>query len=311
MRAFEPALVDLARAQHGAFSSAQAHRLGVDDLTLSRLTLKGELVRVRQAAYLLAAAVEALTPEQRYARSARAILLTRPPLTWLSHHAALAIAGLPLVGVDLARFDVCAEIKRSFRRSGLVSHVLPDLEPCLVVDGARCVSTELAIVQTTFLSGLRAGVVAADAALHSGLVSSEALSAAGVRTAPGKKQSRQLEALLSVVDARAESPGESLSRLLLTGLGWPVSSQVDIYDAAGFVGRVDFLVGERVVVEFDGLVKYEGAGGREALAREKRREDRLRAAGYEVVRLTWADLRAPERVARPVRQAMARTRLAS
>jgi very-short-patch-repair endonuclease len=72
------------------------------------------------------------------------------------------------------------------------------------------------------------------------------------------------------------------------------------------IGRVDFLVGDRVVVEFDGMVKYGGADGREALAAEKRREDRLRTAGYEVVRLTWADLHQPEHVARAIRQAMAR-----
>jgi very-short-patch-repair endonuclease len=52
----------------------------------------------------------------------------------------------------------------------------------------------------------------------------------------------------------------------------------------------------RVVVEFDGAVKYQGADGRNALIREKRREDALRALGYRVVRLTWSELRRPERV---------------
>jgi very-short-patch-repair endonuclease len=97
-----------------------------------------------------------------------------------------------------------------------------------------------------------------------------------------------------------------LTRLLLAGLGLAVRSQVRLFDELGLMGRVDFLVGEKVVVEFDGLVKYEGAQGREALAAEKRREDRLRAAGYEVVRLTWADLDRPDRVARMVRVAVAR-----
>jgi very-short-patch-repair endonuclease len=69
---------------------------------------------------------------------------------------------------------------------------------------------------------------------------------------------------------------------------------------------VDFLVDERVVIEFDGLVKYDGHEGQAALAAEKRREDRLRAAGYEVIRLTWADLDHPERVVLLVRQARAR-----
>lgn len=74
--------------------------------------------------------------------------------------------------------------------------------------------------------------------------------------------------------------------------------QVDIHGRTGaFIARVDFLFrAARVVVEFDGAVKYAGADGRDALVREKRREDALRALGYRVVRLTWADLRRPERV---------------
>ncbi len=94
--------------------------------------------------------------------------------------------------------------------------------------------------------------------------------------------------------------------MLLSGLGLAFRTQVNLRDSLGHIGRVDFLVGDRVVVEFDGMVKYDGADGRDALAAEKQREDRLRAAGYEVVRLTWADLKDPERVARLIRQATAR-----
>ena len=71
----------------------------------------------------------------------------------------------------------------------------------------------------------------------------------------------------------------------------------------GFVARVDFLVHHNVVLEFDGLAKYDGAQGKDALVREKAREDAIRALGYEVVRLTWADLGDPARVARLIRQA--------
>ena len=103
-------------------------------------------------------------------------------------------------------------------------------------------------------------------------------------------------AAVDAVDPKAESPGETRTRLILVAAGLDVRSQVTIEDVDGAVGRVDFLVGGRVVVEFDGLVKYDGADGKLALAREKVREDRLRAAGFRVVRLTWADLAHPERV---------------
>ncbi len=96
----------------------------------------------------------------------------------------------------------------------------------------------------------------------------------------------------------SESPGESWTRLVLAGLGLQAEQQVEIRDGRGrFVARVDFLLPEqRMIIEFDGAVKYDGAQGREALVREKRREDALRALGYRIVRLTWADLADPQQV---------------
>lgn len=86
--------------------------------------------------------------------------------------------------------------------------------------------------------------------------------------------------------------------------GVPWVSQVPIRDARGqFVARVDFLVDRWVVVEFDGRMKYDDP---QVLWAEKRREDALRALGYEVVRLTWSDLDHPERVARLIREARGR-----
>lgn len=93
---------------------------------------------------------------------------------------------------------------------------------------------------------------------------------------------------------------------MLTDHGLPVRSQVSICDASGIlVGRVDFLVGDHVIVEFDGAVKYERAQGRSALVAEKSREDALRALGYVVVRVTWSDLASPTRVISQIRKALA------
>lgn len=92
-------------------------------------------------------------------------------------------------------------------------------------------------------------------------------------------------------------------------LGLPtVDPQVEIRDERGrFVGRVDFLFrAQPPAVEFDGLVKYGGTDGRQALIDEKRREDALRSLGYQMVRLTWRNLRDPGLVDRPIRKAFAR-----
>ena len=111
--------------------------------------------------------------------------------------------------------------------------------------------------------------------------------------------------MLRLVDGRRESVGESRCGVALAMAGIVATPQVTITDAhGGFVARVDFLVeGTRVVVEFDGKVKY-AAGDPTVLWDEKRREDRLRRLGYVVVRITWAHLERPGAVAAAVRSAL-------
>lgn len=108
------------------------------------------------------------------------------------------------------------------------------------------------------------------------------------------------------VDGRRETVGESRTAVTLAFAGIELVPQVTITDEDGrFVARVDFVVaGTRVIVEFDGRVKYGDESGA-TLFDEKKREDRLRALGYIVVRIVWADLETPGLVAAKVRRAMA------
>jgi hypothetical protein len=302
----DPALADLARAQRGAFSARQARTYAVTDLDLHHLVRAGQVVRVRRGAFVRASALEGLSPEEGYAVRTRAVLLSRTAPSWASHHAALAVSGLPLVGARYDRFDLCARVSREYRNGAVVTRPLPEGEPAMLVHGVPCVSTEAALVQTAARYGIRVAVVALDAALRQGLVSVEGVEQAADRLALGVRGRARARQALALSDSQTESPGESLTRLLLHGLGEAPRSQVQVWDGRGLIGRVDFLVDERVVIEFDGLVKYDGHEGQAALAAEKRREDRLRAAGYEVIRLTWADLDHPERVVLLLRQARAR-----
>jgi very-short-patch-repair endonuclease len=114
----------------------------------------------------------------------------------------------------------------------------------------------------------------------------------------------KVDLMVELADPACESPGESRARLILRSLGMVFVAQAEIR-APGFLARVDFLIG-RVVVEFDGAIKYADASGRAELVREKRREDELRRLGYEIVRLTWADLADPARVGRLIREAQVR-----
>ena len=104
------------------------------------------------------------------------------------------------------------------------------------------------------------------------------------------------------MDARSESVGESRCRVVLHELGYAPRPQVLLSDAAGVFARLDFEIEDiSTVVEFDGRIKYgklvpEGHSASDVLWEEKRREDRIRATGRQVVRLTWADLEHPHRI---------------
>ncbi len=133
----------------------------------------------------------------------------------------------------------------------------------------------------------------------------DALTTAGdlVASWPG---SSRVRSMLAFVDGRSESVGETRCRIELVTHGIPLVPQVPIRDRDGNVfARVDFVIeGYKVVVEFDGRVKY-AEGDKQVLWDEKRREDRLRALGYLVVRITWADLEHPGAAVAKVRRAMA------
>jgi hypothetical protein len=89
---------------------------------------------------------------------------------------------------------------------------------------------------------------------------------------------------------------ESAGRVRIVTSGLPVPElQVELWDDDGFIGRVDGWYDDAaVVLEFDGVVKYlDPHGARtpsEVLWQEKRREDRMRAAGARFVRVVHEDL---------------------
>ncbi len=298
-------LTAVASARGGVFTSGHASALGLDDTALTRLRRTGDVLRLRRDAYALGSLWEAATPEQRLVLRARAVLASRAGGV-ATHQSALALHGLPLHGVDMETVDVRAAVNRVRLRSGVRTHPTPTGSRHVVADGYRCAPIGLALAQVAVRSGLLAALVPLDAALHAGRCSIEEVSCALATMSLTPRLRARGAQLLVRADPASESVGETRTRLLLTDLGLPMRTQVEIRDTTGhLVGRVDLLVGARVVVEFDGAVKYEGAEGRAALIAEKRREDALRALGFAVVRVTWADLDRPGAVGSMVRRAMA------
>lgn len=160
-------------------------------------------------------------------------------------------------------------------------------------------------------AGFTSAVCAMDNALHKKLCTRAQLEEAAAQL-PVLHRSVASRAI-AAADGACESPGESRTRILLVDAGFGVVSQQEIRSGREFIGRVDFLVDGCVVVEFDGLMKYDGVDGRRNLAAEKTREERLNRLGYEVVRVIWSELNHPNELIRRVRvaRALARERRAA
>lgn len=290
-------LVATAAARGGYCTATEAAGFGIDPMALARACRAGELRRLRRNAYVLGSVWQAADTDERERLRIRAILLGRPTSA-ASHFSALALHGLP-VWPARAQVEVVAPVKRMWVTRQL--RVRP-LEPGCVtvtVDGTPTVTVAAALRQVVAEHEPWA-VVPLDAALHRGDVT-----ALGLVEGVGDGERALMQDAVRRADPACESVGETRTRVLLQDLGHRVQSQVDIWDRRGeLVGRVDFLVGSRVIVEFDGAKKYGGAEGRDALVAEKAREDALRALGYVVVRLTWADLDRPDVVGAKLRAAM-------
>lgn len=224
-----------------------------------------------------------------------------------SHHSALVLHGLPTFAADLHQVHLTrTEDDHSRRRPGLTVHQrLVGAER----DDVR-MAPAVAVVQAGLSGTGVTALVAADAALHRGLVTVASLDeATALLRGPGSAGVRRA---LRHVDGRAESPGETRSRLVLTLMGLTVEPQFEVVDG-DFRAVADLRVaGTRLLVEFDGFVKYSRADPyrldrcpTEVLAIEKLREDHLRELGYVVLRIVWSDLDDVPALRRRVERALA------
>jgi very-short-patch-repair endonuclease len=299
----------LLAAQGGVVGAGQLARLGLTSATTRRWVESGELVRVRRGAFVAAGQWYGAhaDPDEQCRLMVMAVMRSRPTGEVATHHSALALHRLPLWHVDRRLVVLAADVQETTTCHGLRLSPLRALVQETDVNGLGALCIPDAVV-TASSHAVEAGVVAADAALHNGLCTLDELWESADRLLPGLRGKARVHRALASVDGAAESPGESRSRLVLTALGLPVRSQVSISDESGaFVARVDFLVAGRVVVEFDGAVKYGGDPGQQALVAEKLREDRLRELGYELVRVTWDELAEPERLLARIRRALVRS----
>ena len=178
-----------------------------------------------------------------------------------SHTTAAIAHGLPVRKDLLGAVQLSALVGRRGKPKsgpGYRTHVRRvDPEWLVTVRGLRATDALRTVLDCARMVDADWGVVIGDAALHQGLITSDALTAAAgsVTNLRGAGRAR---ALAGRVSSRAESPGESLTRLRLQRLGLDPEEQVEL--AVSGNPRVDFFIDRWLVVEFDGKAKYAMSG---------------------------------------------------
>ena len=283
--------------------------------------LRSEWVRVRAGGYAKLDAWRCLDRSEQHRRLVVATAAKLGDSSTVGFVSAAELLGLPVV--DSGRHGDRVHVYRNasnggYRKGSVHAHVgVIDPADTIVVDGITITSVTRTVVDCARLLPLSGGVAMADQALHAGRTTLDALVEA-TRRQSGHRGIGKAKTMLTVADPRAESVGETISRMVLRGAGLPSPElQVEIRVRDGIVVRVDFCWPDRRVIgEFDGREKYgrflrPGETVADAVWREKRREDMLRAMGWTVVRWTWADLADPAALAQRIEAAFAAARLAA
>lgn len=167
------------------------------------------------------------------------------------------------------------------------------------LDGVPITSLERTVVDCARALREPQALVIADSALRLG--ADRSVMATILREAGGKRGVRRAREVLTLADARSESPGETLVRWVAHTNGLPaLDLAIPVSTPLGpFVidlGWTELKIG----IEFDGAVKYSGGvyGDPESQrAAERRRQEALEAAGWVIIRVTWEELDEPHMLA--------------
>lgn len=294
-----PQLQAHADRQGGVVTRRQAKDAGYTERELRTLTaVDGPWLAVRRGAYVERTTWEALDPFDGRARArdtAAHLTMTTPHL--MSHDSAARALALPMLRpkrelVHITRYGVGGTrtehgVKHHMTQVGL-------LNTC-VIDGMRVTGPARTALDLAREHGFACGTVACDAALERGLDMADlAAELVPIWCWPGVTQAR---AAVALSRPGAESPGETLMRLLVVELdiGQP-ETQFPVRVGEG-VAWTDLRVGCHVF-EFDGRIKYRrqeqgGVADREVedvLWDERTRERLVCSEGLGLSRVVWDDL---------------------
>jgi hypothetical protein len=287
------------------------HAAGVTDDELRRLRSQRRLTVVRRGAYVPADDRRLADAVARHVLDVRAAARNVSPDAVVSHASAAAVHGLTLWNVPLDRVHVTRNRRSGGRLTALlhVHTVGLDADEIVEVDGIAVTSVPRTLADLARTLPFEPALVVADAALHRHRATPAAFEEAVARAA-GREGSPSARRVAAAADRRAESPGETRSRVAMARAGLPPPALQ--HEVPELRAVTDFYWEEfRTVGEFDGKVKYgrslrPGEDPGEVVYREKRREDALRDLGLKVVRWTWDELGTFIAPAERLRRAFAR-----
>lgn len=231
---------------------------GADQVRLQRLASRGLLLRPRRGWYALPGADQLFVRAVALGGEITCVSALRRVGVWCveDHRLHLAVSAhaghVPKPGSGV----VTHYSRASVRTNGLPLASIVDA----LVDQFGCQTGENVIV-------------AIDSALNKGLITRGDLGELRARVP------RRYWPLLECVDGRSESGLETKVRLRLGRRRLRLRIQAKIPG----VGRVDVLIGDRLIIETDGLEFHTG----EAAVRDRERDLVLHRLGYIVVRVTY------------------------
>lgn len=204
----------------------------------------------------------------------------------------------PLLPHFIAIGNVRGEVKPERHQLRVMRH--PTSPGRVVIDGLIVQPVAEALREAANVLGLLDLIVAVDCALHTGLCTMADLR---LIAAERRRGVRLLRTALLLADGRAESPWESLLRLLHVVCGIDVIPQFELFDAAGrFAARGDLLVrGTKHFQEYDGGQHRDPVEHLRDLERERRIAD---AGGVRRGYVARDLLERPYEILRPAAEAL-------
>jgi Transcriptional regulator, AbiEi antitoxin len=290
----------LLRSNRGFFSRAEAIDCSETDRTLATARREGLIVRLRRGMYAPADLYNGSDDAGKHLLHARAALTAQQGEVALTGPSAAALHGFALYQQDLTVVHLVRLDRGCSRHAAKINHhvVTQDIEDDLgMYDGVMAINPARAVWEVACRSSLESGVVTADSALLHDPGLSEALEELQQRFAyfPGSRRGR---VAIKLADPRADTPGESVTRVQFHRHGIPIPElQYHVIDRHGvLVGISDFYwEQQRHLGEFDGKIKYQrllrpGETASECVIREKKREDAMRADLRGMSRFIWSEV---------------------